>query len=89
MLKEASVGKRLNSKTKRIGEHYICNLCKNIYPAKEVNVDHVSPVILPETGFTTWDSFIERLFCDKSNLQVLCKGCHDEKTRMERKERVK
>jgi 5-methylcytosine-specific restriction endonuclease McrA len=84
VLKEASVGKKLNKTTKRMAEHFICNHCKKEYPGKEVNVDHIVPVTCPVEGFIDWDVYIKRMFCDKSNLQVLCKKCHDNKTASER-----
>jgi hypothetical protein len=87
VLKEASVGKKLNKTTKRMAEHFICNHCKKEYPGKEVNVDHIRPVVDPQVGFVSWDEFISRLFCDKSNLQVLCSDCHTVKTANERKTR--
>jgi 5-methylcytosine-specific restriction endonuclease McrA len=86
-LKEASVGKKLNQKTKRIAEHFKCAECKQDYPAKEVNVDHVNPVVCPVEGFVNWDVYIKRMFCGKENLQVLCKTCHDLKSAEERKVR--
>lgn len=51
-------------------------------------VDHKLPVIDPETGFTTWDDVIARMFCEKENLQVLCAECHAKKTADERKIRA-
>ena len=83
-LKEASVGKKLNPKTKRIAEHFKCAECNQDYPAKEVNVDHCNPVIDPKVGFVDWDVYIKRMFCGKENLQVLCTKCHDKKTAGER-----
>ena len=47
-------------------------------------VDHVSPVIEPEKGFISWDEVINRLFCEKENLQVLCHECHSKKTNEEK-----
>lgn len=86
-LKEASVGKKLNPKSKRMAEHFICKSCGNDFPAKEVQVDHILPVVCPKKGFKDWNTFIDRLFCDKDNLQVLCGACHDVKTALERGER--
>lgn len=47
---------------------------------KNVFVDHIVPIVDPEVGFVSWDSVIERMFCDSDNLQLLCKGCHDIKS---------
>lgn len=72
---------------------YICNRCKEevTYTKLEgdkrianVFVDHIIPVVDPVKGFTTWDEYIERLFCEADNLQVLCKDCHDEKSKEEK-----
>ena len=87
VLKEAYVGKKENKQTGRQAMHYRCASCKGEFPAKEVNVDHIVPVVCPKKGFTTWDDFIARLFCSKENLQVLCNTCHDKKTQKERKQR--
>jgi len=87
-LKEAQTGKKINELTKRMGMHYKCKSCKNEYPAKQVQVDHIKPVVDAKVGFTSWDEFIERLYCTKDNLQVLCKMCHDKKTLKEKKQRV-
>jgi hypothetical protein len=83
-LKAASVGKKLNPKTKRMSEHYLCASCNKEFPGKEVQCDHTSPVIDPEIGFVDWDTYIKRMFCSKDNLQILCTICHDEKTARER-----
>jgi hypothetical protein len=56
---------------------------------KNVFVDHKVPVVDTEEGFKGWDVFIERLFCEESNLEVLCKSCHDTKSAEEREERKK
>lgn len=72
---------------------YLCANCKREVPlsykegrkkVKNVFVDHIEPIIDPHVGFTTWDDCIERMFCEKDNLQVLCKICHDEKSVQER-----
>ncbi len=83
-LADAYVGKKVNIKTGREGKHYLCAACKQEYPAKEVQVDHINPVVDPKTGFTTWDEYINRLYCGKENLQVLCLECHKRKSKEER-----
>lgn len=74
---------------------YICQGYKreaHVVPAtinrvKNVFVDHINPVVDPSSGFTTWDDFIRGLFCEEDNLQVLCKECHDHKSRDEKERR--
>lgn len=58
---------------------YLCAKCQVIFPKKEVSVDHIIPIVAL-TGFTTWDDYFNRLFCNSDNLQVLCKKCHQDKT---------
>ena len=52
-----------------------------------VYVDHIIPIIGPE-GFVSWDQTIKRMFCEVDGLQVLCKECHDNKTKQEREQNV-
>jgi 5-methylcytosine-specific restriction endonuclease McrA len=89
VLNEAKRGKHLNERTGRIAEHYICAMCNSLSPAKEVQVDHINPVVDPEIGFVDWNTFIDRLLCPKENLQVLCLACHLVKTRLEKEKRKK
>lgn len=62
---------------------YKCNSCHKQFKSTEVQVDHVEPVIDPSIGFRDWNTYIDRLFCAVSNLQVLCKRCHNIKTKQE------
>ena len=79
-LKEAFVGKKINKKTGKQAMHYKCASCKKHHVAKDVQVDHIHPVVDPATGFVSWDVYIDRLFCEGENLQVLCSTCHKKKT---------
>jgi 5-methylcytosine-specific restriction endonuclease McrA len=88
-LNAAKTGKKVNKATGRMAEHYKCNACKKHFVAKDVQVDHVDPVVCPKKGFVDWNTFIDRLLCTIDNLQVLCTGCHKKKTEKERKERKK
>lgn len=63
---------------------YQCSLCSNWHMGKDIQVDHATPVVNPTIGFVDWNTFIYRLFCDKSNLTVLCKDCHHQKTNSEK-----
>jgi 5-methylcytosine-specific restriction endonuclease McrA len=67
--------------------HYRCAVCSLDFPAKDVQVDHIKPIVSVSAGFKTWDDFIDKLFCEAKNLQVLCKPCHKVKTGKERKKR--
>lgn len=67
--------------------HYKCAKCGVELPQREVQVDHIKPVVLKE--FTTWDTFIDRLLVEAKKLQVLCKPCHAAKTKQERARRSK
>jgi 5-methylcytosine-specific restriction endonuclease McrA len=84
-LNAAKTIKKINKKTGRLAQHYRCALCEEEFPATGVQVDHIKPVVNPKTGFTTWDTFIKRLFCEAKNLQCVCKVCHKIKTKEENK----
>ena len=86
VLNAACVGQKINSNTGRIAKHYTCSCCGFDYPAKDIQVDHRSPVV-PVTGFTTWDDLIDNLFCEADGLQILCKPCHSVKSKAENTER--
>lgn len=83
-----------NARVKR--GYYLCAGCNKHVTAsikegarriKNVYVDHIQPIV-PVTGWISWDSCVERMFCEEDNLQVLCKACHDEKSKEEAAERA-
>lgn len=86
-LKNAATEKRTNVKTGRIAQHYRCACCGFDFPLKEVQVDHKKPVVDVKKGFVDWDTFIQRLYCEVANLQVVCKPCHKIKSQQERASR--
>lgn len=49
-----------------------------------VFVDHINPVVDPNVGFIDWNTYIERMFCIEEGLQLLCRECHDIKTKEEK-----
>jgi len=63
-----------------------CELCEQY--ADKLVVDHIRPVVDPETGFTTWDSYYTRLFVPESEVQAICSPCHKLKTKTEAKIRA-
>lgn len=68
---------------------YECAVCKEIFASREVQLDHIEPVIGVSEGFKDWNTFITRLFVDEEGYQVLCKPCHAIKTVDENKTRSK
>ena len=75
-------------KTGRIKYGYKCNKCKQIFKKKDTVTDHTDPVI-PMEGFSSFDDYIPRLFCEEHNFQVLCGPCHDVKTTKEKEFRAR
>ncbi len=89
VLKAASVG----------ASRIKCAHCKKVYPIRDIDVDHIDPVIFvdgsnaPEADYETqtfknWDSYLSRMFCPKEFRQALCSTCHDKKTAWERTQRA-
>ena len=73
---------------KRQKFEYQCNHCKEWFPEKKINIDH----IIPAGSLNCADDlgpFVERLFCEVDNLQCLCEKCHDVKTKLEKSEKHK
>ena len=75
------------SRAKKDAVQYQCNVCSVWTKSKAIAVDHIVPVVSVQDGFIDWNTFVERLFCDASNLQVICDSCHNSKTNQERFER--
>lgn len=88
-LKEAFVARQVNAKTGKMAMHYRCVECTGVFVAAGVQVDHIEPVVDPVKGFISWDVYIDRLFCEIDNLQVMCKICHKAKTVNEKEQRKK
>jgi len=80
-LNEAKTEKKINPRSGRLAQHFLCASCKKEHVAKDIQVDHIKPI-----GFDkTWDEFINGLYCERDNLQCLCVACHKEKTIREKK----
>lgn len=88
-LKNGSLGKKNQVKFK-------CAHCSDLFSKKNVQVDHIDPVIpvFLEQNDLTISEIAERIWCDISNLQVLCstkikdlpkgqKSCHAVKSGLE------
>lgn len=72
---------------------YRCAGCGNLFLKKDVDWDHVVPVVPPE-GYKSGkdfdlEEFAERLFCEEDGWQILCHAvCHAHKTEAELKQRM-
>lgn len=88
VINEAFVGVKQNEQTGRQAKHFQCAICAGTFPASKIQVDHIEPIIDPTIGFVSWDETINRMFCEKENLQVLCLECHAIKTKEEKSKRT-
>lgn len=64
---------------------YKCSECTNEFNSANIQVDHIEPVVplnIPSRHLS-YDTFIERLHCDESGLQILCKNDHAKKSLQE------
>ena len=79
--------KSRTNKGVRGGAKYICAVCGKAYSRKDVQVDHVDPVVPVNIATTdmSWSEIIPRIYCSPDNLQVLCRGCHQKKSIEENK----
>jgi len=71
---------------KRQKFEYQCNVCKNWFIEKKINVDHINAAGSLRSS-EDLPGFVERLFCEVDNLQVLCEKCHDKKTKADKHEK--
>lgn len=68
---------------KRQKFEYQCNECKDWFIEKKINVDHIVGAGSLKCA-NDLPGFVERLFCEIDNLQVLCETCHNIKTQNEK-----
>ena len=68
---------------KRQKYEYQCNHCKQWFPIKQTQVDHIIPAGRL-SSFDDLGEFAKRLFVEEDGLQILCSKCHDIKTKNEK-----
>lgn len=66
-----------------------CAVCQKPNPKSYTVADHITPVIPVDSSFEemSLDDVVDRLWCEKSNLQPICEECHLTKTKLEAKAR--
>lgn len=86
---EAAIVEHSDPKRKRVKTWVKCAECKKPEAKSNVAVDHILPVIPLNSSLEemTVDDLVNRIWCEKKNLQVLCISCHLVKTKVESKER--
>lgn len=82
-IKDAYTQTKINPATGRLAKHYLCAICKVEFPFAWMQADHIEAIV-PPTGFSTFDDWIDRGFVSKYDFQCVCKPCHKIKTREER-----
>lgn len=75
----------------RVQKWVRCNICKHPEAASYIDIDHILPKIPVDGSFDemTFDEYINKVWCDVSNLQALCPDCHNVKSKNENKLRRK
>lgn len=68
------------SENKRLKYEYQCAICKNWFPEKLIEVDHIIPAGSLRSG-DDLKTFVEKLFCEMDGLRVLCLECHTQVTK--------
>lgn len=79
-----------NAEVKKKGKTlFRCAITNKLYSIDQIKVDHIEPVVDPAVGWVDYNTYMARLFCPVSNLQVICNKEHDKKTKLEGKLRRK
>jgi 5-methylcytosine-specific restriction endonuclease McrA len=65
-----------------------CEVCSAWVSSSKITIDHIIPVVSVDGELYDWNTYVDRLWCDKSNLQRICDTCHDAKTYKERTTRL-
>lgn len=83
--REETWTKKNGSVAQRNKVFYRCEKCQQEFNSANIQVDHIEPVVplnIPGRHMPI-GIIISRLFCDVSNLQILCKTHHKEKSKAE------
>lgn len=80
-----------DSKRPRVSKWSYCTVCGEVLPRYLLDVDHDDPIVPLSTTLEqmSWDTVIDRIWCEEHNLRPICKEDHKRKTRAENKLRPK
>ncbi len=67
--------------------YFTCNHCKDLFKRGEVQVDHIKPVIATNEFLSEFTLNEYAASVRDGDIQVLCKECHQVKSKAENKER--
>ena len=72
---------------KRVKTWCRCAICQQPEAISLMVVDHRDPIIPVNSSLEamSWDTVIDRTWCEENNLDAVCKTCHDVKTKAENK----
>ncbi len=85
ILEKAFVKEYSDPNRKRVTRWGKCADCGKIEAAYQLEVDHIDPVVPLDKAFDdmSLDDVADRLWCDESKLQAICKDCHKAKSKLE------
>lgn len=86
---ETKTGKKL----RRV--RFTCASCGKKVDKKQIRRDHIDPVVDPtvgfpivkETGEDDWNAYLKRMLVSEDKIQMICKPCHEIKSKEENKTR--
>lgn len=86
---ELTIVKVTDSTRPRVKRWSQCPMCETLTPTYLMQVDHVAPIVPLETTLEemSWDTVVDRMWCEEKGLQGICKICHSRKTKAENKQR--
>lgn len=84
IVKSASIEHR-DPRRPRVKRWSVCTFCTKKVPSYLCEVDHITPVCPLDKGLVDMnlDDLADNIWCEESNLQLLCKECHLTKTKEE------
>jgi len=84
---EAAIIPHTDLSRPRVKSWGLCAVCKKPTPKSYLVVDHILPLVPLDQAFEemSMDTFLDRLWCDPSNLQPICPEDHLQKSKEENK----